>query len=1084
MFMRSWEHKYAESDIAQGLRRRFFGPDRYSTEVYYDTYTDNDTLTAEKESLDSRRSIPPTSPPTSAPTHSPQQSSPRSSLTVSHPQEPAFSRTVETVEDVPIAVLDVVNTIVATKIKKDGIDSTRSIAQLSGGRSTLTNEIIGDLHLEFGSHVPERAEQLPFAELVAALRRSLGGDVKLGKKTSAIVNGFISSKFPGAFGLTKARDYLSRWGLGEMRQDAVLLRAVRHQPESRLSSVHEARRFLDGVVRNYFEQQGLSLPTSGAEATGAAGSDDQALDAKSLQLLNERNQNLLHDICSVISRHLPSEMAVKRDELSALDEWQADLEELELFRNEHGDDYINGIKPIFDIRKERVYDSFWNWCTRDVAILFDLAKHPTINNIDLIESISRSIINRATDKSIARIQHLCSQTSGEKTHHGRIMRLCLQASISFKNGDPAFIDSSPDLGPITSIDKQGKIIYTGKPRTAPFKLRRPSIPQVPYAVGSYDHGILTLSDRLGSIYAEDLDNARQSGMSFRSKSFLVTGAGRNSIGFEVLKCLVEGGARCTVTTSSYGPEVTRMYQQLYSRHGGKDSVLRVLPFNQGSRKDIQELAKIMVDGWEPDFIIPFAAISENGRELEDLDSKSELAHRLMLTNLLRLLGTISRNKRQRGITTRPATVVLPLSPNHGLLGNDGLYAESKRGLETLLSKWKSETWRDYLSMLAVVIGWTRSTGLMEDNNIVAQGVEALGVRTFSKEQMAGLIACLPGGRMNPACQSIPLVVDLSGGMGKVNDLKEKLTRIRHELKAEADGAYSLEGCVEMAWMMGLIKHDPHAQKNGSPWTGWVDAKTSEDGEVPSKYMSFILQNTGLREIDPGTCDNNYDPERKTTVQEIELTQDLPPFEASLEVAQSFQLQHGSKAEINKAESGVYLVWLRAVAKILLPKATRFNRSTVAGQIPTGWSAKRYGIADEIIDQVDPVTLFTLVSTVGALLASGIVDPYELYQYIHLSEVGKALGSSMGGLSSLRKVHRDRFLEKPVQGDILQETFTSTIGAWCNMLPMSSTGPIKTPVGACATSLESLDTGYDLLVSQKGKGLHRRRCRGLCRGRIL
>ncbi|TEA13262.1 Fatty acid synthase apf5 [Colletotrichum sidae] len=851
-------------------------------------------------------------------------------------------------------------------------------------------------------------------------------------------------------------------------------------------------------------------------------------------------------------------MAVKRDGLSVVDEWQADLEELELFRNEHGDDYINGIKPIFDIRKERVYDSFWKWCTRDVAILFDLAKHPTINNIDLIESISRSTINRATDKSIAQIQHLCSQTNGEKTHHGRIMRLCLQASISFKNRDPAFIDSSPDMGPITSIDKQGRMVYTEKPRTAPFKARRPSIPQVPYAVGSYDHGILTLSDRLSSMYAEDLDNARQSGMSFRGKNFLVTGAGRNSIGFEVLKCLVEGGARCTVTTSSYSPEVTRMYQQLYSRHGGKDSVLRVLPFNQGSRKDIQELAKIMVDGWEPDFIIPFAAISENGRELEDLDSKSELAHRLMLTNLLRLLGTIARNKRQRGIATRPATVVLPLSPNHGLLGNDGLYAESKRGLETLLSKWKSETWRDYLSTLAVVIGWTRSTGLMEDNNIVAQGVEALGVRTFSKEQMAGLIACLLGGRMNAASQSIPLVVDLSGGMGKVNDLKEKLTRVRHELKAEADvrraiwdeqqreaalmgpadetcmprglsrkanlrvqlpelpdwqevsshaatlagmvdlgrtvvitgfselgphgnsrtrwemeadGAYSLEGCVEMAWMMGLIKHDPHAQKNGSPWTGWVDAKTSEpveDGEVPSKYMSFILQNTGLREIDPSTCDNNYDPERKTTVQDIELTQDLPPFEASLEVAQSFQLQHGSKAEINKADSGVYFVRLRAGAKILLPKATRFNRSTVAGQIPTGWSAKRYGIADEIIDQVDPVTLFTLVSTVDALLASGIVDPYELYQHIHISEVGNALGSSMGGLSSLRKVHRDRFLEKPVQGDILQETFTSTIGAWCNMLLMSSTGPIKTPVGACATSLESLDTGYDLLVSQNVK----------------
>jgi len=34
-----------------------------------------------------------------------------------------------------------------------------------------------------------------------------------------------------------------------------------------------------------------------------------------------------------------------------------------------------------------------------------------------------------------------------------------------------------------------------------------------------------------------------------------------------------------------------------------------------------------------DYILPFAAIPENGREIDGLDDRSELAHRVMLTNL-------------------------------------------------------------------------------------------------------------------------------------------------------------------------------------------------------------------------------------------------------------------------------------------------------------------------------------------------------------------------------------------------------------------------------------------------------------------
>jgi 3-oxoacyl-(acyl-carrier-protein) synthase len=50
-------------------------------------------------------------------------------------------------------------------------------------------------------------------------------------------------------------------------------------------------------------------------------------------------------------------------------------------------------------------------------------------------------------------------------------------------------------------------------------------------------------------------------------------------------------------------------------------------------------------------------------------------------------------------------------------------------------------------------------------------------------------------------------------------------------------------------------------------------------------------------------------------------------------------------------------------------------------------------------QVDPVTLYNLVSTVEALVSSGITDPYEFYEYVHVSEVGNTSGGGVGGMRS-------------------------------------------------------------------------------------
>jgi 3-oxoacyl-(acyl-carrier-protein) synthase len=50
------------------------------------------------------------------------------------------------------------------------------------------------------------------------------------------------------------------------------------------------------------------------------------------------------------------------------------------------------------------------------------------------------------------------------------------------------------------------------------------------------------------------------------------------------------------------------------------------------------------------------------------------------------------------------------------------------------------------------------------------------------------------------------------------------------------------------------------------------------------------------------------------------------------------------------------------------------------------------------------------------------------------------------MGSIRKTHRSRLLDVAIQSDTLQEEFINTAPAWINMLLLSSSGPILTPVG--------------------------------------
>ncbi|SCU83339.1 LAMI_0C02850g1_1 [Lachancea mirantina] len=1273
MAQRTIKNKYESYDAALSLQRQVLCYSKDAREIYY-TPDPAELAAKEEAAAETAAAAPAAAAPVTgaAPVATPAAAAPAAAAAPTGP--------VAEIADEPVKASLLLHVLVANKLKKslDQVPMGKTVKDLVGGKSTVQNEILGDLGKEFGS-TPEKPEETPLEELAETFQDSFSGS--LGKQSTSLISRLMSSKMPGGFTITVARKYLqTRWGLASGRQDSVLLVSLTNEPAARLNSEADAKQFLDSMAQKYASMTGLDLSAANSASAGGSGggAGGATIDAAAFEELTKDQKVMARQQLEVLARYLKMDLNKGQKQFLEQKATAESLQsQLDYINNELGDFFVQGISTSFSRKKARTFDSSWNWAKQSLLSLYFEIIHGVLKNVDrelVAEAIN--IMNRSNETLIKFMEYHISHTQEEKGENYKLAKdlgeQLIENCKQVLDLDPVYKDISKPTAPHTVVDRKGNINYEEIPRPSVRKLsqyveemalggpltkvQQPTIQEdltrVYQAINAQaaEHDISdstkiefeklygellkflessseidasassrltgqrednldndatkevaslptksTISktvsstipretvpflhlkkklpsgewvyDRpLSSLFLNGLEKAAINGVTFKDKYVLITGAGQGSIGAEVLQGLIQGGAKVIVTTSRFSKKVTDFYQSIYAKYGAKDSTLVVVPFNQGSRQDVEALIEFIYDdeskgglGWDLDAIIPFAAIPENGIELDGIDSKSEFAHRIMLTNILRMLGFVKKQKSAQGIETRPAQVILPLSPNHGTFGGDGMYSESKLSLETLFNRWHSESWSNQLTICGAIIGWTRGTGLMSANNIIAEGIEKLGVRTFSQKEMAFNLLGLLIPEVVQLCQTSPVMADLNGGFQFLPDLKEFTAKLRRDLtntsevrkavsietalehkivnganadagyvnvevqpraniqldfptlksyedikkiapkelegmldldkvivvtgfsevspwgsartrwEMEAYGEFSLEGCVEMAWIMGLIKYH-NGNLKGRPYTGWLDAKTSEpvdDKDVKSKYESKILEHSGIRLIEPELF-NGYNPEKKQMIQEVVIEEDMESFEASKETAEQFKLEHGDKVDIFEIpESGEYTIKLLKGATLYIPKALKFDR-LVAGQIPTGWNAKTYGISEDTISQVDPITLFVLVSVVEAFISSGITDPYEMYKYVHVSEVGNCSGSGMGGVSALRGMFKDRYKDQPVQNDILQESFINTMSAWVNMLLISSSGPIKTPVGACATAVESLDIGVETLLSGKAK----------------
>jgi fatty acid synthase subunit alpha len=160
MATRMLKAKYEARDDSISHTRSILCHAKNAKEIYYQFEDEPNTPAIEAISVGSLEALPPIpSIVSAAPTLNP---------------APTIAAT--SVKDVPIKAIDILNVIIAQKLKKrvEEVPLTKTIKDLVGGKSTLQNEILGDLQLEFTS-APKKAEGLPLEELGLALGVGFSG---------------------------------------------------------------------------------------------------------------------------------------------------------------------------------------------------------------------------------------------------------------------------------------------------------------------------------------------------------------------------------------------------------------------------------------------------------------------------------------------------------------------------------------------------------------------------------------------------------------------------------------------------------------------------------------------------------------------------------------------------------------------------------------------------------------------------------------------------------------------------------------------------------------------------------------------
>ena len=397
MATRTLKAKYETQDDSISHRREILCHSKNTKEIYYEFEDEAVEVAAETREA-------PSTPVAAAPV-------PPVPATVAPAAGPAV-----VIADEPLKAVDTLRVIIAQKLKKgiDEVPLSKSIKDLVGGKSTLQNEILGDLQLEFTT-APEKGEELPLEELGSTLQSSYSG--ALGKHTSGLISRLIGGKMPGGFNLSAIKAHLSKtWGLESSRADGVMLLGLTMEPAKRLGSEAEAKAWLDSIVPIYSSRAGLSLSQGGSGAGAGGSSGGAVINSEEFLKFKSDQDTFVSQQIELYMRYLgrdsrAGEIAFDKQKIYA-EELQARLDSI---TREHGDSYLDGIQPAFDPLKARHFDSSWNWVRQDALLMFYDIIFGRLTEVDReITARCIQIINRADPTMLRYMQYHIDKVNPER----------------------------------------------------------------------------------------------------------------------------------------------------------------------------------------------------------------------------------------------------------------------------------------------------------------------------------------------------------------------------------------------------------------------------------------------------------------------------------------------------------------------------------------------------------------------------------------------------------------------------------------------------------------------------------------------
>jgi len=379
-----------------------------------------------------------------------------------------LDRSVDRIEipDVHVTASERIQAIIACKLKMSlsAVPLLKSIKELSSGRSTLQNELVGDLISEFGS-TPDGSEDMSLSALATAMTISSGKP--LGPELTSLVAKYVTAAMPVGLNMRAVRDYLaSDWGLGAMRQTSVLLHAMTAMTATaskRYETLKAAHEALDQAALDYAENCSLGLEkrqlgTGSASSTVPASSDPAVYDRMSREA-----RTLAHKQRAALSDYLGLETGAETSRSSELvRQHHDDQAKLNAWAVELDTAFADGIKPHFRASHIRRFNFWWNQARVDVMRLY----HDVASGLSPTAEKLQEIANRSDQNTLRLVNALCLESRRCQSNSlmgVEMQRLACSMGMSLED-PPAARFSFRCMKPQTTWNASGSMHYTESAR--------------------------------------------------------------------------------------------------------------------------------------------------------------------------------------------------------------------------------------------------------------------------------------------------------------------------------------------------------------------------------------------------------------------------------------------------------------------------------------------------------------------------------------------------------------------------------------------------------------------------------------------